>query len=299
MNSFRSIYFDDAPREGRIVDFFDAHTPSREVALFFVHGGGWRNGSRTIFHSIIHEYSKRGFDCASTDYRLKGVSVFDQVGDVRVALDLFATDLCERNRPARVLLIGSSAGAHLALLTALARPPQGEISEPLLKAKCEIAGIAVQAAPFAFEPWEDIFPPAWNAMQSAVGELYSGHEALFQRACPMHYIRAGMPPLFALHAENEHMFPHELYQRFATRSLAFGNDVREKIYPRTEHGFFYTLDRWQQREAFEDILEFAQSLSQHNGTYSKAPAAIHLTNHPVTLARTGLQPVHNGRTSGG
>lgn len=296
MNAFRSIYFDATPREGRIVDLFDAPTGSRDIALLFVHGGGWRNGTRAIFHGIIHEYTRRGFDCASTDYRVKGVNVFDQVGDVRTALDIFAADLRERDRPARILLIGSSAGAHLALLTAFGAPAQGE-AEQWPNEKYEIAGIAVQAAPFTFEPWEDIFPAAWAAMQSAVGEPYADHEVLFQRASPMHYIGAGMPPLFALHAENEHMFPRELYQRFAARSLAYGNDVREKIYPRTEHGFFFSLERWQQREAFEDILEFSESLSRHNSAHSKAPVAATLTSHRITLARTALQPVHNGRTA--
>lgn len=259
MISFRSLYFDDVPREGRILDIFEAPEPSREIALFFVHGGGWKAGSRTIFHSIIHEYSRRGFDCATTDYRLGGAKVFDQVGDVRTGLDIFAGDLARRNRPARVLLIGSSAGAHLALLAGLSKPEECGAPETPLLHKCEIAGIAVQAAPFTFEPWEDIFPAIWSAMQSAVGAPYDGNGVLYKQASPMSYIRAGMPPLLVQHAENEHMFPRELHQQFAAKSIALGNKVREKFYPRVEHGFFYSLERPQQREAFNDILEFAMN----------------------------------------
>jgi acetyl esterase/lipase len=258
--SFRSIYFDDAPRTGRILDIFHAPDPTQEVALFFVHGGGWKGGSRTIFHSIIHEYSRLGFDCASTDYRLGGANVFEQVGDVRTGLDLFTGDLLQRNRPPRVLLIGSSAGAHLALLAGLSKPEECGAPETPLVHSPEIAGIAVQAAPFTFEPWEDIFPAIWSAMQDAVGAPYEGNDELYRSASPMHYLRADNPPLLIQHAENEHMFPRELHQQFAAKSLALGNDVREKIYPRVEHGFFYSLERWQQREAFQDILQFATSL---------------------------------------
>jgi acetyl esterase/lipase len=255
--SFRSLYFDDAPREGRVLDVFEASQPSRKVALFFIHGGGWKSGSRTIFHSIIWEYSRLGFDCASTDYRLSGASVFEQVGDVRTGLDIFIRDLQKRNRATRVLLIGSSAGAHLALLAGLSKPEEcGTPQTPLMHAP-KIAGIAVQAAPFSFEPWPDIFPAIWSAMQSAVGAPHEGNENLYRRASPMSYIRAGNPPLFSLHAENEHMFPRELYETFAANSIALGNDVREKIYPRAEHGFFYSLERRQQRQAFDDITEFA------------------------------------------
>jgi acetyl esterase/lipase len=260
MFSFRSTYFDDTPRAGLVLDVFDAPHPSREIALFFIHGGGWKGGSRTNSHAIIHEYSRRGFDCASTDYRLSGVNVFEQVGDVRTGLDIFIGDLKKRKRATRVLLIGSSAGAHLALLVGLATPEEcGAPQTPPAHAP-EIAGIAVQAAPFTFEPWPDIFPGSWSAMQDAVGAPYTGNEALYRRASPINYIRAGNPPLFSLHAENEHMFPHELYQEFAAKSLALGNHVREKIYPRAEHGFFYSLERWQQRAAFDDILEFVESL---------------------------------------
>jgi len=264
MISFQSIYFDDAPREGRIVDIFEAAESTQNIALFFVHGGGWRGGSRTIFHSIIHEYRKLGFDCASTDYRLKGTTVFDQVGDVRTGLDIFAGNLAARNRPAKVLLIGSSAGAHLALLTGLSKP--GECGQPQtsLQHNPQIVGIAVQAAPFTFEPWPDIFPAIWISMQKAVGASYEDAKVLFQQASPIHYVRPGSPPVYNQHAENEHMFPRELYLQFERKMNECGNSVQQKLYPKTEHGFFYSLERWQQRQAFEDIREFAEKTANTN-----------------------------------
>lgn len=258
MTPFQSIYFDDTPREGRIVDIFEAPEPTQKVALFFVHGGGWRGGSRTIFHSIIHEYRQLGFDCASTDYRLSGTDIFDQVGDVRTGLDIFIGNLIQRNRPTKVLLIGSSAGAHLALLTGLSNPEECGAPQMPLQHNPQIAGIAVQAAPFTFEPWPDIFPAIWSSMQNAVGDSYADARVLFQQASPIHYVRPGSPPIFNLHAENEHMFPQELYAQFEQKMIECGNIVSQKMYPKTEHGFFYSLDRWQQRQAFEDIRDFAQ-----------------------------------------
>jgi acetyl esterase/lipase len=258
MTPFQSIYFDETPINGRIVDIFEAQKPSQKVALFFVHGGGWRAGSRTIFHSIIHEYRKLGFDCASTDYRLGGTTVFDQVGDVRTGLDIFAENLAARNRPTKVLLLGSSAGAHLALLTGLSNPEECGAPQTPLRHHLQIAGIAVQAAPFTFEPWPDIFPAIWSNMESAVGKSYEDAKVLFQQASPIHYVRTGSPPVFNQHAENEHMFPQELYLQFEQKMIECGNVCRQKMYPKTEHGFFYALDRWQQREAFEDIRQFAE-----------------------------------------
>lgn len=260
MAPFTSIYFDDRPRKGRIIDIFPAAEPRHKTALFFIHGGGWRAGSREIFHEIIHEYRLRGFDCASTDYRLEGTSPFGQVADIRTGLGIFAADLERRNRPRRVVVIGSSAGAHLALLLALA-----ETEKTPLATSCAIAGLAVHAATFTFEPWEDIFPGSLMAFQAAMGLPYPGNEELYRQASPIHHIRAGNPPIFALHAENEHMFPREQYEAFAARYRSHGNLVREKTYPRTEHGFFYSLERRQQRDAFEDIAQFVTRLESGSG----------------------------------
>jgi len=259
MIAFQSRYFDAAPRKGRIVDIFTAEEPSQDIALFFVHGGGWQGGSRDIFHSIIHAYRQQGFDCASTDYRLKDVTVFDQVADVRTGLDIFTGNLKQRRRPAKVLLIGSSAGAHLALLAGLAKAEECGAPPQPLQHDAQVCGIAVQAAPFTFEPWPDIFPAIWKSMQNAVGQPYTEAKVLFQRASPIHHVRPGSPPVFNLHAENEHMFPLDLYTQFAAKMHRCGNTAISKTYPRTEHGFFYNLDRPQQRAAFEDIAAFALS----------------------------------------
>lgn len=248
MISFRSLYLDAHAVPGRIVDIFPAEKSDREISLFFVHGGGWRGGSRTIFHEIAIAYRELGFDCASTDYRLTGTTVFDQIADVQESLAAFASDLEQRGRSNRIALIGSSAGAHLALMAALLSPAQPP--------KYHVAGICVQAAPFTFEPWPDMFPTIWRSMQGMIGASFESSPELYGKASPYHHITSSMPPVFALHAENEHMFPFELTEKFIAKARQCGVHAASKIYPKTEHGFFYSLDRWQQKEAFADILTF-------------------------------------------
>src|SRR5690606_31869067 len=130
--------------------------------------------------------------------------------------------------------------------TGLATAQQCGMPATPLQYQPHIAGIAVQAAPFTFEPWPDIFPAIWSAMQEAVGQPYDAAKVLFQQASPQHYVRPGSPPVFYLHAENEHMFPLDLYTAFAAKMQRCGNATHSKTYPRTEHGFFYSLDRHQQ-----------------------------------------------------
>jgi acetyl esterase/lipase len=262
MWSFRSLYFDPRPVSGRIVDLFDGEGPARSVAVFFVHGGGWTGGSRANYHFAIREFTARGYDCASTDYRLTGVNIFDQVADVREGLECFIDDLGRRGRATRVVLAGQSAGAHLALLAALAPPEQCGAPATPLRLRPNVAGVMAEAAPYTFVPWEDIFPHIWKAMQRIVGRAYEKSPELYDRASPIRYVTPSSAPVLCLHAGNEHMFPREQMMRFVESMEAAGVRCTVKDYPRVEHGFFYSLDRPQQRAALEDQAAFLEELER-------------------------------------
>ncbi|MFZ4599535.1 MAG: alpha/beta hydrolase [Terrimicrobiaceae bacterium] len=254
MFSFRSLYFDDPPAVGRAVDIFPPDGPEQDIAVFFIHGGGWTAGSRAGMHCLMRECGRRGHESATTDYRLVPGSLFNQIEDVRTGLRLFMDDLSFRGKTCRMLLHGSSAGGHLALMAALL---PWEDRDDLRK---HIVGVAVQAPALTFEPWPDILPQAWQAMQNAVGASYGEAPELFVQASPLRHIHPAMPPVLIMNAQYEEMFPLDLTEEFQRQARAVGGRVTIKQYPRAEHGFLYSLDRWQQRQAFEDMMEFAQSL---------------------------------------
>lgn len=165
-----------------------------------------------------------------------------------------------------VVIAGQSAGAHLALLTALADPERCGYPGRPLRYQPLVRGVMVEAAPFTFVPWEDIFPHIWAAMQRIVGSPYGKSPGLYVQASPIHYVGSGTPPILSLHAENEHMFPREQMQAFAEALTASGGRFTEKFYNRVEHGFFYALDRPQQQAALRDMLEFLEELGCSNAS---------------------------------
>jgi len=269
-------YHDSPPVMGRAWDFIWPEQPDgveddawRDVlhrpAFFFIHGGGWRAGTRDGFHKIISELVRRGHPCATTAYRLSDIDVAGQVTDVRLSYARFVQRLRERGHSGAVVPFGSSAGGHLAMLLTLAEPDAcGDTppeDEALLEA-CRVrpVGVAAQAAPITFEPWEDIFPGSWTAFQRAIGVPYEDHPERYRQASPIEHVDESSPPVYLMLAENEHMFPHRESQRLVKKMQQSGRRAETRLYPSTEHGFFYELSRWQQREALEDLVTFAESL---------------------------------------
>ncbi len=114
---------------------YGAH-PSQAVDLFlpgaddaplllFVHGGYWQAGCREDNCAPAPFWTERGWGYGAVGYRLLGESgLGGAVADVRAALALVIEEARGRGiDPARIVLAGHSAGAHLAAMTRLANAP--------------------------------------------------------------------------------------------------------------------------------------------------------------------------------
>lgn len=88
--------------------------------LVFVHGGAWDHGSEDAFRAWGIHFAQRGYVCAAVTYRLVPLGSYPAaIEDVREALRWIQTRAGDWNADAaRMALIGQSAGAHLALMTA-------------------------------------------------------------------------------------------------------------------------------------------------------------------------------------
>jgi acetyl esterase/lipase len=101
----------------------DLYLPAKtgkHPALVAVHGGGWQTGDKDFYQHWGPYLAHRGYAVFSINYRLAQVgkkTYPEAVQEVRAALQF----LREREGidPARIGLIGDSAGAHLAALAAM------------------------------------------------------------------------------------------------------------------------------------------------------------------------------------
>ena len=257
-HKFESYYLDSPLVTGRVFDVFEPEEITKDVAIFIVHGGGWRGGTRTLFHEIMQAFSERGYIIASTDYRLNAKDAFEQIKDIRESYDRFVSILKEKNRPLKIAVYGESAGSHLASLLVCAKP--GECGEEVeLKNEWVMPHRAMlHATPADFLYWEDMIPSFWDTMQDIAGAPYEEDPERYERLSLKNYIGAHNPPIFFIEAELEELFLSEHTLKFAKKHREVGIKSHWKVYPKMEHGFFYSFDRQAQKDAFEDICLFLE-----------------------------------------
>lgn len=116
----REIAYGPDPRQ-RYDVYLPGHARPGAPILFMVHGGGWRRGDKGMRNVVGNKaayWLQRGFVFVSANYRMEpDADPLVQAGDVAAAL----ASVQRRARqwhadPAKTILMGHSAGAHLVAL---------------------------------------------------------------------------------------------------------------------------------------------------------------------------------------
>jgi acetyl esterase/lipase len=197
----------------------DLHRPPGDgsfPAIVYLHGGGWRRGSRraTIPASLCSTLASRGFVVAAVDYRLSGEARFPaQLDDVRAAVAWLRSEVdCSRT-----FLWGESAGAHLALLAAL---DGGDVD-----------GVV------AWYPPTDLLGLSGDVTRetSLLGVSPRDHPALARQASPLSFVRADAPPILLMHGDADDMVPPDQSVRLASALRAAGAPVELELVPGARH----------------------------------------------------------------
>ena len=256
--SIRTYYVDFPLVEERVFDVFEPDEITKESAIFIVHGGGWRAGSRHGKQKIMEELCLRGYLVGTTDYRLDAKDGFEQISDIRASYDKFVWLLKEKKRPLKIAVYGESAGAHLGSLMALTNP--GELGEEnnLINEWVKPSKLMLQSTPMSFIPNESITPTINDRIQDVAGAPYEENPEVYERLSIKNYIREDNPPIFFMEAELEKMFKSEQTKDVCEKHRTMGIESKRKVYKDMDHGFFFNLTMEAQKQALEDICDFIE-----------------------------------------
>jgi acetyl esterase/lipase len=231
----------------------DLYTPRATPAplIMFVHGGGWRLGTRSVFcptwrdwdPNPFHRLVAEGFAVASVDYRLSGEAVFPaQLEDVTAAarwLHRRANELGVDGR--RLVAWGESAGGHLAALLGLTTGrPDGAVDDT---ATAAVAGVVDWYGP------ANLLTVTAQARPDAVASSDSddSRESLLlgaplpavpdraRRASPVTYVHPGAPPFHLAHGADDRFVPTEQSCELAEALRKAGVPVTLDVVPGADH----------------------------------------------------------------
>ena len=217
-------------------------------ALILLHGGAWGSGSRHSFSAYIDSFKTRlpGYAIFNVDYRLVSQEVHftDQEADIKTAVDFIAAHVGDYSiDTGKFVLMGVSAGAHLAMLQAYKN------SSPQIAAVIDFFGPADLDAMY-HHPWNAMIP---HLMELAIGGTPQT-SSLYHDLSPVNFIHAGTPPTLILHGKRDYVVDISQSQLLQQRLEQAGVTHKLVVYPNAGHGWAgSTLS-----DSFDAIIAFLQ-----------------------------------------
>jgi len=250
----------------QIYDLSWPETPAKALVIL-IHGGGWTSGTAKLFVPTIRQLVSIGYAAASVGYRLaRTVENAFPLGlaDARCAVRQVQA-LASARGIHKTILLGASAGGHLAAMIALAGDETKFDGDCPKKGPIHVDGAIAYYPPVDLEHARDHYPPK---MQQAVDELLreDAGAAWLEKAkaaTPLHYVDAGDPPMLIVHGGADPIVPIE-DSRALDRALRDAHVPSLLIeLPEEKHGFFVLGRRDGLRTASCTVLHFLETTASN------------------------------------
>lgn len=206
----------------------DVYTPpgrfpaSAPVVVFF-YGGGWAEGDRHLYRFVGAALARRGFVIVIPDYRVYPQVRFPAfLEDAARAVHWAQAEAAAfGGDPGKLVLMGHSAGAHLAAMLTLDRQWLGAYG---LVPDQDLRGMVGLAGPYDFLP-----------LRTAVLQSIFGPESLWPLSQPIRFVDGRAPPAFLATGQVDGVVDPGNSVRLAQRINAAGGLAQVRLYNRVDH----------------------------------------------------------------
>jgi acetyl esterase/lipase len=200
--------------------------------LVQIYGGAWQRGRPGDDEVFARHFAARGYVVAAIDYRHAPASQWPaQIDDVRTALAWLRAHGHELGAdPTRLVLVGRSAGAQLALVAAY------QAGAPA------VAGVVSYYGPvFLADGWRE--PPRPDPLNTrSILETYLGGTPdqvpdRYEAASPVTYLSPQSPPTLLIYGTRDHIVEARFARRLEARLHEVGVPAVLLEIPWAEHAF--------------------------------------------------------------
>lgn len=213
----------------------DGPTP----AVIVVHGGGWTNGDPSQAVGNAMHFARQGIATVSISYRLAPGHRFPApLDDVRRGIRHVRANAASLGiDPTRLVLLGLSAGAHLAMLAHLAPGiPEIPLTLPpeLRDVSEDVRGVMLHYGPFDLtrrNPDGD-----WDPIGALLGDRVT-EPAWMRAASPQYHAAHATAPVLLLHGTADVVVSHHQSERMHDALIAAGKPSELVLLDGAPHAF--------------------------------------------------------------
>lgn len=244
------------------LDVYARNDGKPHPTLLYIHGGGWLPGfTKDQSQLSLNVFLQLGWNVVNADYRAADVALAPAaVQDCLCALKwVFHNAKVFGFDTKQIVVMGHSAGGHLALTTGMV-PPTSELNGPctaqdILDPIKEPVRVAAIVNWFGITDVADMVQGAPNEKPYAV--MWLGNQAnrtgIAKQASPMTYVRAGLPPIITLHGDKDPVVPFVQAQRLHEALTKAKAPNKLVPIPGGGHGFFGVEAT---QKAYAEVFDF-------------------------------------------
>ncbi len=246
-----SIAYGDDARQKLDIYLPKQNADGGSTVLIFFHGGSWHDGEREGYGFLGRAFAARGFVTVIADYRKAPSVRFPAfVQDTASAIAWVHANISKYDGDAdRIFIMGHSAGAHIAMMTAL--DPQWLAANKLTPNV--IKGVIGLAGPY------DFLPLTSDSSKIALGQWPNLTETQ-----PITYARGDAPPLLLLTGDKDTVVKPRNSKILSEKIQALGGQQQLRIYPDVDHADIIMAVARPFRQKAPIVTDVVNFIKSHN-----------------------------------
>ncbi len=197
--------------------------------IVMIHGGAWAEGDKADFNSYVLILQQRlpQYAVVNINYRLAtatGNFFPAQENDMKAALDFLMQKSSEYHISQKFVLLGASAGAHMALLQAY------KYASPKIKAVVDFFGPSDMVSLYTSSS-----PGTQFGLQILLSGTPTTNPSIYQQSSPINFVDAQDPPTIILHGDADAIVNISQSSALKTKLQSFNIVNQMIVYPGLGH----------------------------------------------------------------
>lgn len=216
----RDLFYTEAKDKLQSLDLYSPPEGKDHPVIVWIHGGGWSKGDKASLQQKPQAFVDQGFVLVSVNYRLvPAITVKDIMADLAKSVRWVRDHATEhRGDPNALIIMGHSAGAHLAALLCTDDRYLKAADVPMTSLKgCVPLDVSAYDIPKRLHDVDD-------GISKTFKSVFGADEASQREVSPVHHIAKDkhIPPFLILHVasrEDTKAQAHWLASKLAASSI--------------------------------------------------------------------------------